>query len=50
MEKIQEEIILNQDTVIVTLFWSSTIWLVNPKLDASFPMLYPQLENWAFVK
>jgi len=45
-----EEIILNQDTVIVPLVWSSQIWLVNPKLDASFPVLYPQLENWAFLK
>jgi len=45
-----EEIIVNQDSVIVPLVWSSNIWLVDPKLDASFPPLYPQLEEWAFVK
>lgn len=45
-----EEIIVNQDSVIIPLVWSSNIWLVNPKLDASFPALYPQLEDWAFVK
>jgi ABC-type oligopeptide transport system substrate-binding subunit len=44
-----EEIILNQDTVIVPLVWSSQIWLVNPT-GCQLPVLYPQLENWAFLK
>ncbi len=45
-----EEIILNQDTVIVPLFWRRDAWLVNPKLYAPEWLLYPQLENWAFLK
>jgi oligopeptide transport system substrate-binding protein len=45
-----EEIIVNQETVIVPLFWRRDAWLVNPKLSAPDWLLYPQFENWAFLK
>jgi len=45
-----EEVIVDQDTVIVPLFWRKDAWLIDPKLAAPEWLLYPQLEEWAFLK
>lgn len=45
-----EQIIINDETVIIPLFWRRDAWLINPKLSAPEWLLYPQLENWALLR
>jgi len=45
-----EEIIINQETVILPLVWSSRIWLVKPNVNAEILPFYQQLEDWQITK
>ncbi|RJR06172.1 ABC transporter substrate-binding protein [Candidatus Parcubacteria bacterium] len=45
-----EEIIVNEDAVIIPLFWTEQHWLIRSDVGADILPLYQQLENWARIK
>ncbi len=44
-----EEIIVNEDVMVIPLFWVEQHWLVRSDVGAEILPLYQQLENWARI-
>jgi len=44
-----EEIMVNEDVMVIPLFWTEQHWLVRSDVGAEILPLYQQLENWARI-
>lgn len=44
-----EEILVNEDVMIIPIFWAQEHWLVSQDLNAEILPLYQQYENWSHI-
>ncbi len=44
-----EKIIVNEDVMVIPLFWTEQHWLIRSDVGADIQPLYQQLENWAKI-
>jgi ABC-type oligopeptide transport system substrate-binding subunit len=44
-----EEILVNEDVMIIPLFWAQQHWLIRSDVGAEIRPVFQQLENWARI-